>query len=269
MRIKKINKHTLLIVGAVIGFLLLTTGTLLMARNTANAPEGDHNTEQTNEEPEQRSVPEETGTPSQPTGSPTPPATGLNKKQHSTDEPSSLWMVVNKKRPLPSSYVPAGLTSIGGKQMRSEAATALSSMMSVASKANSSMTVISGYRSYTNQQNLYNGYVQRDGQVAADRYSARPGFSEHQTGLVADMGSPNGACALEICFENTAAGKWLATHAHEYGFIIRYVKEGEARTGYQYEPWHIRYVGKELAGEIYKANQTMEEYFGIPAASAY
>jgi D-alanyl-D-alanine carboxypeptidase len=130
------------------------------------------------------------------------------------------------------------------------------------------LVMISGYRSYAAQVSTYNGYVAKDGKTAADTYSARPGHSEHQTGWAADLG--NGTCDLEICFGDTKSGKWLATHAHEYGFIIRYPLGKEAITGYQYEPWHLRFVGLELSAELFKTGQTMEEFFGVvPAKQPY
>lgn len=263
MPIKKIDKHTVLIVGTIVGFLLIMTGTLLMSRDTANAPEGGRSEEQSTP-PE----PTET-TPAESPPTTTPETSTFNKNQYSTSDASSPWVVVNKKNPLPNSYAPAGLTTVSGKQLRKEAADAMTSLLAAARDAGTPMNVISGYRSYANQQSVYNNYVQRDGQAAADRYSARPGFSEHQTGLAADLGTTSGSCALEICFADTAQGKWLATHAHEYGFIIRYPKDAENRTGYQYEPWHIRYIGTELAAEIYQSNQTLEEFFGLPGAPGY
>jgi D-alanyl-D-alanine carboxypeptidase len=117
--------------------------------------------------------------------------------------------------------------------------------------------ICSGFRSYAYQQNLYNRYVARDGKAEADRYSARPGHSEHQTGLAMDVNS------VGQSFAYTSEGKWLAAHAHEYGFIIRYPKGKEDITGYMYEPWHIRYVGVEIAKEITEAGITFEEYMGV------
>jgi D-alanyl-D-alanine carboxypeptidase len=113
------------------------------------------------------------------------------------------------------------------------------------------------------QKQFYDSYVGQDGQEAADRYSARPGTSEHQTGISFDATSLSETCHLEICFETTPEGKWIAEHAHEYGFIIRYLKDKESVTGYQYEPWHLRYVGKELAAELKRTGLTMEEFFGL------
>jgi D-alanyl-D-alanine carboxypeptidase len=237
-------KRKLIIIGIFIGLLLLTTGVPLMLRKNVEAPSPSEQSAQST------------------------PAT-FNKKQYSTDDPSSLWVVVNKKRPLPSTYVPANLATIGSQQLRKDAADQLNVLLADAKNAGQPMTVISGYRSYSDQVSTYNSYAKRDGAAAADRYSARAGHSEHQTGLAADLGATSGSCALEICFADTGQGKWLAAHAVEYGFIIRYQKDNEDRTGYQYEPWHIRYVGKDLAAESQKTNQTMEEFFGLPVAPDY
>ena len=124
---------------------------------------------------------------------------------------------------------------------------------------NINIYVISGFRSYERQNTLYNNYVNRDGKEKADTYSARPGHSEHQSGLAADINS------LSQSFENTNEGKWLNENCYKYGFIIRYPKGKEDITGYIFEPWHIRYVGYELSSKLYNNGNwiTMEEYFNI------
>ena len=119
------------------------------------------------------------------------------------------------------------------------------------------MPLLSGFRSYSTQKVLYNSYVQTDGVEAADTYSARPGHSEHQTGLAFDVGN------IDYGYGDTDAGRWLNDHAHEYGFIIRYLKGKESITGYVYEPWHIRYVGLNVASEIHTRGITLEEYLGV------
>jgi len=139
----------------------------------------------------------------------------------------------------------------------------LQNLFKAAKQAGMQIMMTSGFRSAEFQKVLYDQYVAKDEQAAADRYSARPGTSEHQTGLAADIARTDRKCYLEICFGGTAEGQWLASHAHEYGFIIRYLKDKETSTTYQYEPWHIRYVGTELAAELYRNGQTMEEFFGI------
>lgn len=155
-------------------------------------------------------------------------------------------LLVNKKHPLPVNY--------GG--LDSTAAAALAQLQSAAQSAGYSIPTISGYRSYDYQATLYNNYVQRDGQAAADTYSARPGFSEHQSGLAFDVG------AIDNNYGETAAGTWLREHCHEFGFIIRYQQGKESITGFMYEPWHIRYVGVNIATDIMQRGITLEEYLG-------
>ncbi len=172
-------------------------------------------------------------------------------------------MVVNKERVLPNSYMPADLTNVLGEQMRADAAETLNKLLAAAKAEGINFKAISGYRSYNDQKITYNGFVKRDGQAKADTYSARAGHSEHQTGLAIDLGNSDGTCELQACFGQSAGGKWLAAHAHEHGFIIRYLEGKDEITGYQYEPWHLRYVGIDLATELYKSAQTLEEFFNI------
>ncbi|PID32430.1 D-alanyl-D-alanine carboxypeptidase [Candidatus Saccharibacteria bacterium] len=197
----------------------------------------------------------------------TPPQT--SGTPHSLIEPDSIWVVVNKQRPLPGDYEPEQLVPLGGQQMRSDAAKAIERLTEAAAQEGLSLKYISGYRSYSYQKQLYDAYAEKDGQAQADSYSARPGHSEHQTGLVMDIGNTDGECDLDICFGETAGGTWVRDHAHEYGFIIRYLEGKTDITGYQYEPWHLRYVGIELAREIHARQTTMEEYFALPAAPRY
>lgn len=159
-------------------------------------------------------------------------------------------LVANKTYDLSSSYAPGGLTR--------ETIDAFEKMKSDASKEGISLKIISGYRSYSRQKTLYNNYVKRDGKEVADRYSARPGHSEHQTGLAFDVNS------LDQAFGNTKAGEWLNHNCYKYGFILRYPKGKEAITGYMYEPWHFRYIGQE-AINLYNNGvwTTLEEYLGI------
>lgn len=156
-------------------------------------------------------------------------------------------LLVNKNHPIPKEF--------GG--MDQSAYGALMDLQVGAGIAGYSIQMISGYRSYDYQAQLYQSYVDRDGKEKADTYSARPGYSEHQTGLAFDVGE------LDYAFGETAEGKWLYEHAHEYGFIIRYQKGKEQITGYTYEPWHIRYVGVKVATEIYKKGITLEEYLNV------
>jgi D-alanyl-D-alanine carboxypeptidase len=119
------------------------------------------------------------------------------------------------------------------------------------------------YRSYEFQSMLYNNYVAQDGQAAADRYSAKPGHSEHQTGLAVDVSCASVNFELRVAFADTKEGKWLSENAHLFGFIIRFPEGKEEITGYQYEPWHLRYVGLVAAEYIYVHELTLEEYLEL------
>lgn len=157
-------------------------------------------------------------------------------------------LLVNKKYALPKSYNPG---------INYTAYEALKKLQQAAKLVGYDIPLISGFRSYSQQQTIYNNYVKMDGQVKADTYSARPGHSEHQTGLAFDVGEINDN------YGSTPAGIWLAKNAHLYGFIIRYPKNKIHITGYKYEPWHIRYIGIEHATNIYNRNITLEEYLEI------
>jgi len=125
-----------------------------------------------------------------------------------------------------------------------------------------SIGALSGYRSYSTQVTVYNNEVANYGQAVADSESAKPGTSEHQTGLAVDVGG--GGCGIEDCFGTTAEGKWLAANAYNYGFIVRYTAAKQSITGYRAEPWHIRYIGSELSQEMHKENiTTLEEFFSL------
>lgn len=197
----------------------------------------------------------------------------FDKAKYSTEEPGSIWWVVNRQRSLPDGYAPDDLTvpdvrlrlGAGSEQMQisGQIEPMLKQMFIAANAEDVQLVFGSGYRSQALQAQFYNDYVARDGQLAADRYSARPGTSEHQTGLSFDVTSPSQTCHLETCFKDTPQGKWVAEHAHEHGFIIRYPEGKENVTGYQYEPWHLRYVGTELATKLHEVNQTMEEFFSL------
>ena len=165
-------------------------------------------------------------------------------------------LIANKTYSLPSTYNPGGLTS--------ETKKAADEMFAAALAVGFNMWAQSGFRSYDYQSKLYNKYVSRDGREAADTYSARPGHSEHQTGLAFDVCAKDKPC-INSGFNNTAEAKWLSNNAHLYGFILRYPKGKTSETGYLYESWHFRYVGKELAKELYNNGNwiTLEDYFDI------
>ncbi|MBQ0140779.1 MAG: M15 family metallopeptidase [Kurthia sp.] len=179
----------------------------------------------------------------------------INQKPVQKEHYEKGILIANKVYPMPKSFAPGE---------SKEARAAFNKMNTQAKKAGFELDAFSTYRSYERQVELYNNYVARDGQEAADTYSARPGFSEHQTGLAFDIGEVgNSADYADDRFGETEAGKWIAAHAHEFGFIMRYPQGKEKITGYKYESWHFRYVGKDIATKIYKDNSTLEEYLGV------
>lgn len=163
-------------------------------------------------------------------------------------------LIANKTYGLPDSYAPGDLTD--------EVKQAFNVLQQAAAREGLNLYISSGYRSYSRQNTIYNNYVQKDGKAEADTYSARAGYSEHQTGLCFDLNT------IDDSFANTPESKWLEKHAQEYGFIIRYPKGKESVTGYQYEPWHLRYLGKDLAKSVYDSGLCLEEYLGISSAYA-
>ena len=161
-------------------------------------------------------------------------------------------LIVNKKIGLPADFNPGE-----NRYARMK----LDQMIKDAKKDKEYLVVRSGYRSYQMQEKLYKEFKARD--ANADTYSARPGYSEHQTGLSFDIGSVESAKDLTISFGDTTEGEWLAQNAHKYGFIIRYPEGKSNITGYQYESWHVRYVGTKIAKDIFTKNITLEEYLGL------
>ena len=184
---------------------------------------------------------------------------------------ASLQVVVNKHRQLnPAAYVPGQLVRVQAERLRAPAADAYKQFAKAAKAAGVNVMPISGYRSFSEQASLYDSYVRQYGQATADTLAARPGYSEHQTGLAMDIGNASGICALQACFANTPAGRWAAEHGWEYGFIIRYPAGAQATTGYTYEPWHLRYVGRPIAEDMKSTGiTTLENYFGLEAAPDY
>ncbi|EHS59367.1 M15 family metallopeptidase [Paenibacillus sp. Aloe-11] len=184
---------------------------------------------------------------------------------------TSDTVVVNKQRSLPEGYAPDDLVepqvpfSFDGphekRHMRKEAAEALEKLFDGAKKDGIELRAVSGYRSYKRQVSIFNNNVKTKGEAYASQVSAVPGTSEHQTGLAIDVSSPSVGNVLEQSFGASKEGEWLEKHAPEYGFIIRYMKGKQDITGYVYEPWHIRYVGKDIAEDVAKQGLTLEEYF--------
>ena len=199
------------------------------------------------------------------------PVQGEDEPAVIIENPEELDVLVNKKRKLPENYVPEDLVTLSElptvlsnpevNQLRSAACQALKELFTAAEEEGYELHARSGYRSYYTQASLYSSYVDNYGRAAADMYSAKPGRSEHQTGLSIDITCQALNYKLDTTFAETEEGKWVAENAHTYGYIIRYPKGKEEITGYAYEPWHIRYLGTELAEKIYESGLTMEEYF--------
>lgn len=195
------------------------------------------------------------------------------KLDYDITDPESVAFLVNKDFELPSDYKPTDLIYPNvpfifdekneKRLLRREAARALEEMYSEAEKQGLSLVAVSGYRSYDVQKYLFDFYVNRDGEEKARTFSALPGQSEHQTGLAIDITSGDLKCVIVPCFSKTEESKWLEKHAQDFGFIIRYLDGKEGITGYIYEPWHLRYVGKELAKEITDLGITLEEYINL------
>ena len=196
-----------------------------------------------------------------PAGPPRPPELG---------DPASLSGVGNKRQPLvPADWAPPVLEDVEGHRLRPEAAAAARGMLAAARTDGVPLRIVSGYRSWAEQQETYAGWVARKGPAAADVVSARPGHSEHQTGLAVDVGE-GGGCDLQVCFADTAAAAWVAEHGPEHGFVVRYPRGEEATTGYWYEPWHLRYLGPERARALVRSGAaTLEEFSGLPPAPDY
>lgn len=173
-------------------------------------------------------------------------------------------ILVNKYYYLTKDYVPDNLEEIDvkyalkGMQLVSYAKDAFEKLSAAAAKEKLNIIAMSTYRSYTYQVNLYDKYVKEDGKEKADTYSGRPGHSEHQSGLAVDVYNKK---TLYTNFESTKEFTWMQNHAHEYGFILRFPKGKEKETGYQYESWHYRYVGVDIAKYIHDNNITLEEYY--------
>ena len=210
------------------------------------------------------------------------PVTIFDPPKYSIDEPDSIWVVANKQRQIsPLRYQPASLAFPAferpkvqnpfGLQLREEAAVAAADLASaMAADDKGTLILNSGFRTYKNQQGLYNRTRDTRGLAVAEKLSARPGHSEHQLGLAADFSVKGQGCVIMTCFGRTDAGRWLAENAHEYGFILRYPKGFKPVTGFQYEPWHFRYVGIELASEMKaKGIKTLEEFWGLEPAPDY
>jgi D-alanyl-D-alanine carboxypeptidase len=194
------------------------------------------------------------------------PPPGLDLTEHSTSDPESPWVVVNKRTPLdPVDYEP-DLTTVRGYLVRPDAAPDVAALLDAADADGVHLTLRSAYRGYPKQVAVYDGWVAQLGTEQADDVSARPGHSEHQTGLGVDVGgTTRPECDFEACFGETVEGRWVAEHAHEFGMLVRYTRQNSAVTGYAPEPWHLRWVGRELAAHMRATGvTTLEEVFDVP-----
>ncbi len=199
---------------------------------------------------------------------------GVSSKGYLIQQKDGLYyvggiLIANKSYPLPSDYIPEGFPVPMVDQVISKFlpdAQAGYDEMKAAFKAENptaaGFKIQSGYRSYLTQTRLYNNYAAANGKAAADTFSARPGHSEHQTGLAADI-NVVGTWTLLESIKNTTEGKWLAANSWRFGFILRYPEGKSDKTGYIYEPWHFRYIGKEAAKAVYESGLCLEEFLGI------
>jgi zinc D-Ala-D-Ala carboxypeptidase len=199
-----------------------------------------------------------------------PPASvdTFNRAAFSLDDPTSPWVVVNKLRPInPEDFEPDDLVEVpvdytNEPELRQEASDAVVAMFQAAlDEAGLELASNSAYRSFSAQENVYDG---------DDLTTARPGFSEHQTGLSIDIGPLSGECSLDECFAETDEGAWLRDNAWRWGFVLRYPADKIEVTGYSFEPWHFRWVGNDLAAKMRERGiTTLEEFFGLPPAPDY
>ncbi|MFC0297201.1 M15 family metallopeptidase [Geobacillus jurassicus] len=236
------------------------------------------------EQPPERTAPASGSESEKPAPSPVDPDLQLEAKYWNIIEvqngqklimnPDNILVLVNKEQSLPPGYKPADLVvprvpfsftdpKAEKRHMRAEAAAALEEMFAAARRDGVELVAVSAYRSYERQQALFAEEVRQKGEEKAVQAVAHPGQSEHQTGLAVDISSRSAGYQLTEAFGATKEGQWVAAHAHEYGFIIRYPKGKEAVTGYKYEPWHLRYVGRKAAAVMKKRSLTLEEYFKV------
>ncbi len=185
--------------------------------------------------------------------------------------PDSNWQLVNRTHALSVDFVPSNIAipdvptrtdkSTDERSVRTDIAKPLKEMFDAAASYSYQLVIGSGYRSANLQSIYFNSSVAANGATEAARYVAQPGQSEHQTGLAVDITTVSRACYLTECFADTSDGQWLAKNSYKYGFIMRYQSGKESITGYNYEPWHFRYVGIDLATALYESNLALEEAY--------
>jgi D-alanyl-D-alanine carboxypeptidase len=182
---------------------------------------------------------------------------------------SSIWAIVSKTHPISTDYVPSGLKipdvatrtdkSDEERSIRSDIETPMKNMFDTAAVDGYQLMIGSGYRSAALQAVYFNSLASSVGEAAANQSIAYPGQSEHQTGLAADISTISRDCYISDCFAETDEGQWLVKNSYKYGFILRYPEDKVAITGYQYEPWHFRYVGIDLATALHDSGLTLDE----------
>ena len=187
--------------------------------------------------------------------------------------PESVTVLVNRAFLLPEDYIPASLTKVKmpfdtdiiseKNLLRGDAAMQLQKMVKDAKKKNIILTGVSGYRSYLRQKEVFDESARLHGEEHADKYCALPGSSEHQTGLAIDISTPAIDNVLEVDFAETKAGRWVEKNSYKYGFVVRYPKGKSKITGYNFEPWHLRYVGLKTAQYLYENKLTLEEFYNV------
>lgn len=276
------------IVGAVVVAFVAIMGAFALVPRTpgvpAAAPTSTAGPRSTPAPSDPAASPAPTSTPAPPTHpAPVPSPTSAPAPRdlaNPIDDPASVWVVVNKARPLSGAeaYVPElaelpdWIPNPNGHRLRPEARDALVSMAEAAqAEIGATLVAQSGYRSYATQASIFSDYVSSLGRSAAEQRSASPGHSEHQTGLAVDLLDTTSGCSIGTpCFGDTDTGRWLAANAHRFGFLLRYPADQTAVTGFTYEPWHFRYVGPELSAELHSTGiATLEEFFGLPPAPDY
>lgn len=264
-RRKRIGIILLLCVLVTVGYSIIRSDKLESVLNAIAGNSGGNS--EIVQKPAEGDAPAEAAEPSEPTAKPVKTEDGIVV----VAEPDSVTALVNPANKLPENYNPADLVypdvrfvfdeKIEKRMMRQEAAGALEEMFEAASEDGMYLAGVSAYRSHATQKSLFERYVEKDGLEKAKTYSAFPGTSEHETGLAVDVTVSDGSCAVELCFGDTPEYEWLDKHAAEYGFIIRYPEGKESITTYQFEPWHLRYVGKELALRLEESGETLEEHY--------
>ena len=199
----------------------------------------------------------------------------FDRTAHSLRAPTSIWVVVNKQRPLkPKTYVPPDLVTprvphTNVPQLRKAAAAALVTMFAAAKRDGITLYSLSAYRSYATQKSIFERNLASLGRATTLNLTAKPGYSEHQTGLADDLGDGS-SCDLQVCFESHPAARWLAEHSWKYGWVLRYPLGYTRITGIQTEPWHFRYIGKPAAKEMHRTGvKTLEQFFRLPPSPDY